>query len=179
MQTPSNKRYPSQYENWITLKDGRKVFIRPILETDGPLIVDLFNKTSEHSRYLRMLSHIKALPEDLLFQFTHLDYDKAFALVAMIEEDEKDAIIAIARYAYDQQENYTELALVVRDDWQHYGLGKSLLLQLISIGKEHGISRFATVIDPQNDIILKIIPEISYDAKYSWHGGSLTAEIFV
>ncbi len=45
---PAN--YPSQYESRITLKGGREVFLRPVLETDAPLLVDLFNKLSPESR---------------------------------------------------------------------------------------------------------------------------------
>ena len=58
----------SRYESWFILKDGRNVFIRPILPADERPIVDLFNKLHCDSVYMRFLTHLKALPEDLLFQ---------------------------------------------------------------------------------------------------------------
>jgi acetyltransferase len=179
MPTTFNEGYPHQYESWLTLKNGREVFLRPILETDQPLLVDLFNKLSYNSKRLRFLGYFSALSEDMLFHFTHVDYDSTFALVGIIKEDGKDAIIAVGRYAYDPDEHTTDLAIVVRDDWQHHGLGKSILVKIISIGKRHGIPRFVSLIDPENSIIKKILSEIGYEVKYSLKSGSIIAEILV
>jgi acetyltransferase len=174
-----NKGYPTQYEGWFTLKNGKKVFLRPILKTDEHLIVDLFNNLYLDSIYLRFLTHLHALPESLLFQLTHIDYHKQFALVAVIQEEGKDSIIAVARYGYDPKENITDFAIVVRDDWQNCGLGKSLLLKIFAIGKEHGISSFVSIIDSTNHIMKHILRELGYSVKYSYQSGSTQAEVFV
>ncbi len=174
-----NECYLTQYESWLSLKNGKEVFLRPILKTDEHLIVDLFNKLRLDSIYMRFLTYLNALPEDLLFQLTHLDYKNQFALVSVIQEDEKDSIIAVARYGYDPKENVTDFAVLVRDDWQHYGLGKLLLLKILAIGKEHGISRFMSIIDPTNHIMKHILREIGYTVKFSHRNGSTQAEIFV
>ena len=179
MPTTVNEGYPRQYEKRLTLKNGKEVFLRPIWETDGPLLVDLFNKLSDHSRYLRFLGLLSALSEEMLFHFTHVNYNSAFALVAVIEEDGKDAIIAVGRYAYDLNEHVTDFAVAVRDDWQHYGLGKSLLEKTIAVGKEHGISRFVAVLDSRNSIIKQILSELGYDVKYSTQKGVDKVEILV
>jgi acetyltransferase len=174
-----NEYYLIPYESWFTLKNGRAVFLRPILPTDEYLIVDLFNKLYLDSIYLRFLTHLNVLPEGLLFQLTHIDYNKQFALVAVIQEEGKDSLIAVARYGYDPKENVTDFAVVVRDDWQHYGLGKSLLLKIFAFGKEHGISRFVSIIDSSNHIMKHILREIGYPVKYSYRNGSTQAEVLV
>ena len=46
MKMSFSKGYPAQYESRLTLKNGREVFLRPVLQTDGDLLVDLFNKLS-------------------------------------------------------------------------------------------------------------------------------------
>ena len=169
----------SRYESWFELKEGRKVFLRPVLPTDEYLIVDLFNKLHLASIYMRFLTHLNALPEDLLFQLTHIDYDKNFALVALVQEDGKDFAVAVARYGYDPKDDITDLAVTVRDDWQNNGLGKSLLLKIISIGKEHGITRFVSMLDPKNKIIKHILQESGYQIKYIHKDGYALVEIFV
>ena len=179
MPTTLDEGDPPQYENWLTLKNGSKVFIRPILHTDELLLVDLFNKISPQSRYMRFLRHLHALPKEMLHHFTHINYHSDFALVAVITESGKDAIIAVGRYAYDSHENITDLAVAVRDDWQHLGLGKSLLVKTISIGKEHGISRFVSMMDPQNNIIMQTLREIGYKVRYSLRSGFFQVEIDV
>lgn len=174
-----NNGYPTQYESWLKLKNGRSVFLRPILQADECLILDLFNKLYLDSIYLRFLTHLHALPEGLLFQLTHIDYNKQFALVAVTQEDGKDSIIAVARYGYDPKEKITDFAVVVRDDWQKCGLGKSLLLKIFAIGKEHGISSFVSIIDSTNHIMKHILRELGYPVNYSYRNGSTQAEVLV
>lgn len=174
-----NEGYPTQYESRLTLNNGREVFLRPILPTDENLIVDLFNKLNSDSIYLRFLRPLNALPEDMLFQLTHIDYARNFALVAVIQENGKDSIIAVARYGYDPEENITDFAIVVRDDWQRYGLGKSLLVKIFALGKEHGISRFVSIIDSTNKIMKQVLRKSGYTVKYSYRKGSTQVEVFV
>lgn len=171
--------YPSQYESRITVKGGREVFLRPVLETDAPLLVDLFNKLSRESRYLRFLRYMDSLPDHLLYRFTHVNYTSEFALMAVIQEDGKDAIIGVGRYAYDQNLGETDLAVAVRDDWQKVGLGKLLLQKTISIGKEHGVSRFVSVFDPRNNLIRHIVSKLGYKTRYYVRGGNLQMEVNV
>lgn len=171
--------YPTRYESRITLKEGREVFLRPVLETDAPLLVDLFNKLSPESRYLRFLRHMDSLPDHILHRLTHVNYTSEFAIMAVIREDGRDAIIGVGRYAYDQNLGETDLAVAVRDDWQKFGLGKLLLERTIAIGREHGVSRFVSVLDPRNNLIRHIIADMGYQVKYYVRGGSLQMEIKV
>lgn len=169
--------YPVEYESRLTLKNGREVFLRPILQTDEHLIVDLLNKLSADSIYLRFLRPLNSLPEELLFQLTHINYKSNFALVAVIQEDGKDSIIAVARYGYDPQEKVTDFAIVVRDDWQHCGLGKFLLSTLFAIGRKHGIFRFVSFVDSTNQIIKQLLRKLGYSVKYSYRKGSTQVEV--
>jgi acetyltransferase len=171
--------YPSQYEGSLTLKNGKEVFLRPIMSTDGPLLVDLFNKLSPESIHLRFLTNLPALSEDMLYRFTHMNYESEFALGALIEEDGEDAIIAVARYAYDIHTHLHELAVVVRDDWQHLGLGKQLLEKIIDVGRDHGISRFGGTMDPQNNTIRQLLWELGYEVKYTLRSGAYLMDINV
>jgi len=171
--------YPAQYESRITLKNGKEVFIRPILQTDEYLLVDLLNKLSADSIYLRFLRPLNSLPEKLLFQLTHINYKSNFALVAVVQEDGKDSIIAVARYGYDPEEKVTDFAIVVRDDWQHYGLGKFLLSTLFTIGRKHGIFHFVSFVDSTNQIIKQLLRELCYTVKYSYRKGSTQVEVLV
>ena len=179
MSTILNKDYPVQYESWLKLKDGRMVFLRPILPTDKHLIVNLFNKLHLDSIYHRFLTHLNDLPVDLLSHLTHIDYNTNFALVALIKEDGKDSIIAVARYGYDSKDCVTDFAITVRDDWQHNGLGNYLLLKILAIGKENGISRFVSIFDPTNNIVKNILKKIGYKMNYFHKDGATQVEVFV
>ena len=175
-----DENIPCQYERRLLLKNGREVFLRPILPSDEHLLVDLFYNMSPRSRYLRFMTKLQELPGELLHHLTHLDHDnQQVALACLVEEDGKAAIIAVGRYSLDIDENIADLAVAVRDDWQHLGIGKALLLNIIAIGKEHGISRFGSMMDPQNDIMKHTLMGLGYQVKYFCRDGFYQVEIIV
>lgn len=165
--------YPREYEEWVALKDGTRVFLRPIKPTDGNLLVDLFNKLSPHSVYLRFLFRLQALPEEWIYRFTHVNYRSDFALIGVIHEDTgedtgEDAgevCIAVARYHYNPLTGRTDLAIAVRDDLQNRGLGSIMLPKLVAIARKNGISRFEGTLDVQNSISLKVLSKVGLKMK--------------
>ena len=157
--------YPSRYEAWVTLRDETKVFLRPVKTTDGPLLLELFKKLSPSSVTLRFLSPMHNLPENLVYQFTHVDYKKDFGLIALIDIGNSSTIIGVGRYAYYPETEKPELAVVVRDDWQTKGLGSILLIRVINIGRENGFSHFGATIAPENQTIMNIFKRSGYDWK--------------
>ncbi len=174
-----NEAYPAEYESRLTLKDGREVFLRPIVQTDEYLLVDLLNKLSHDSVYLRFLRPVNALPEEMLFQLTHINYESNFALAAVIEEGGKESIIAVVRYGYDPREKVTDFAIVVRDDWQHQGLGKFLITKIFAIGREHGITRCESIINSTNTVMKQLLRTLGLTVKYSYKNGATLVEILL
>lgn len=174
-----NNVYPAQHETRLTLKDGREVFLRPILQSDEYLLVDLLNKLSPDAIYLRFLRPVSSLPEEFLHQLTHINYTTNFALVAAIEEEGKDALIAVARYGYDPEEKVTDFAIVVRDDWQRSGLGKFMLQRIFAIGREHGVTHFVSIIDSTNHAMKRVLRELGCTVKYSYKGNATQVEVLI
>ncbi len=172
-----NKNYPCQYERHFVLKNGIRLFIRPVLSTDGDLLVDLFNRMSARSIYLRFLRRLDALPEDLIRRFTQVDYHGEFALVAMVQKEGEEIIVGVARYGQNPHEDATDLAVAVCDGWQHFGLGKILLLKIIEIAGENGILRFTGMMDAQNSVIRHMLSELGYKVTYVFRNGFFQVSI--
>ncbi|HNY64000.1 MAG TPA: GNAT family N-acetyltransferase [Deltaproteobacteria bacterium] len=171
--------YPLQYEGKLLLKDGREVLLRPIKASDGDLIVDLFARISPQSLYQRFLRDIRSLPEEMLHHFTHVDYMSEFALVAVVKEQGRDALVAVGRYARGRDDDPTDLGIAVRDDWQGLGLGKALLERTVSVAREHGITRFGSMMDPRNTAMARILKDLGYEVKYDLRGGFYSVEVRV
>ncbi len=174
-----NRDYPAQYESRARLKNEKEVSIRPVRETDGPLILDLFNRISRRTIYHRFLARLDTIPQELLYRLTHIDYETEFALTVLVPEKEQDAMIAVARYAHRPQDAATDLAIAVRDDWQNLGLGQALLVKLVAIGKERGISRYVSVMDSENRVIRTTLRKLGYQVSYTFQSGFCRAEINV
>lgn len=162
-----NGKYPTSYEYWLTLSNGEKIFVRPILPSDKNLVIEFFDRLSPESVYHRFLQQLKSLPKDILYRFTHVNYPSEFALVGLTKEEGKDAIVAIARYAYITRHENTEFAVTVRDDWQHQGIGTALLKKVFDVAKENGITHFIGRTYPDNKFIMKILAGFGIEAKAS------------
>lgn len=155
-------QYPPEYEEWITLKDGSIVFLRPIKPTDGPLILDIFQKLSAETVYFRFLTHLDRLQPELLKHLVKIDYQTHFTLVAVIEESGMESIIGTCRYMTSTKTDHAELTVVVRDDWQKRGLGKIMASRVVNIAKIKGIASIEILFDYRNEGIKRLFTSLGY-----------------
>ena len=50
---------------------------------------------------------------------------------------------------------------------------------MFSIGKEHGVTRFSSIIDPENRVMKHLLLKLGYTVKYSYVKGYTQVDIFV
>lgn len=132
---------PSKLETTLTLRDGRTVRVRSIRPEDATMDRAFFDGLSQQSRYMRFMQHLTELTPKLVRKFTQIDDRREMALVALAEVLGEEAIVAIARYAVetDQQPETGEFAIVVADAWQRNGLGRALMQLLIDGARRNGL----------------------------------------
>jgi GNAT superfamily N-acetyltransferase len=129
----------------VTLKDGRRVILRPGLPSDRELLVQEFNRLSPESRYRRFFAPVKTMSGALLDYLTSVDYVDHFAWAALSAEpgpggEPRGA--GVSRYVRLDDPEAAEMAVTVVDDWQGKGLGRILLDALVLEALENGITRF-------------------------------------
>jgi acyl-CoA hydrolase/GNAT superfamily N-acetyltransferase len=140
-QLPPLGVYPKELETYATF-DEVEIFFRPIKPTDEPLMQDLFYSLSEESIYYRFFSSISVMSHAKVQRFTTIDYQKELAIVGVVEEEEREKIIAVGRYAVEPGTNMAEVAFLVHDDWQRKGIGTWLQTYLVEIAKSRGVAGF-------------------------------------
>ena len=67
----------------VTLKDGSRVLLRPVVATDRVVLAREFERLSPESRYRRFFGPLKVLSESLLDYLTTMDYVNHFAWAAL------------------------------------------------------------------------------------------------
>ncbi len=77
--------YPSQWQRHIEVKDGWRVFVRPIRPEDEPLIHELLRHVTVHDLRLRFFAPMKEFTHEFIARLTQLDYARAMAFVAFDE----------------------------------------------------------------------------------------------
>lgn len=133
---------PSTPNHWIeTLSDGTHVLIRPILAEDRQLEKDFIMSLSAESRRFRFLVDFKQPSEATLDQLMETEDPQKVAFVAVIHDGRQLREIGVSRFAAEPDGRRCECAVTVSDDWNHRGLGVTLMKHLISVAREKGFAQ--------------------------------------
>lgn len=154
--------YPRHYEKKVITRTGIELFMRPIKPEDEPLLIDMFNNLSFQTKYHRFFSPLKALPKEMLKKFTHIDYSRDMALVAM-DNDQAPRILAVARFMSRPDQPDAEFAVVVRDEWQGKGVGGVLLENLILYARKKQIESMSGYVMAENYHMLSLARKLGFD----------------
>jgi len=169
--------YPAELETTTTLKDGTTVFVRPIKPTDEPLIKDMFYDFSERTVYLRYHATLKSMPHNSLQVFCNVDYETEMALVAVVQHDDIEEIVGVARYMMEPAEQTAELAFAVRDEWQRRGLGTFLFQYIVKIARERGIRQCTASVLAENQGMMRIFHRSGLPIRHKMEAGVIAVEI--
>ena len=161
--------YPLEYVRLVTLRDGRRVLIRPILPGDAPALAEAIRSADADTIRLRYLGgHPRVTPELLNF-LTTVDYTSRFALVAV--EPASGRGVAIARYEPAELDGTAEVAVAVTPGWRDAGLATELIRILARAASERGIHTFTGTYFADNRPVTALIHTTDEPADQLTSGG--------
>jgi GNAT superfamily N-acetyltransferase len=153
-------------ESFITCElDGQSIIIRPINIQDMSLESDFIEHLSPETKHYRFFGAINNLSEKVLKTFCDIDGKDSMAFIATEQVGEKEIEIGVCRYVVTSKPDIYELALTIADKWQHKGLGKLLMNQLISYAKSHGIKWLYSVELADNALMQNLSKELGMQSK--------------
>lgn len=144
-----------EFDREITLKDGGRVRLRPILPEDEASLIALHGRLSQQSAYQRFFTILRRLPLHWAHYLANVDYQRRLALVAV--DPATADLIAVARYEATAEAGTVEVAFVVQDSWQNRGLGTCLFGELVRAGTLNGMARFRAWVLADNRRMLDLI----------------------
>ncbi|MFU8816144.1 MAG: GNAT family N-acetyltransferase [Pseudomonadales bacterium] len=132
--------YPKELEEWVPLKDGGKLLLRPIVPEDEPALKRAFARLDADEIHNRFLQPMRTLHHMLAVRFTQLDYDREMALV--LADDGKPGqqdIHAVVRISADPDNEQAEFAIIVQHHFAGQGLGRLLMDRILRHARARGI----------------------------------------
>ena len=138
------------------------------------MLQDLMQHLSPESRYFRFVSSITELPPTMLARFTLIDYDREMALVAVFKERkagedgemvETERIVGVSRYITNPDSSSCEFSLVVADDFGGRGLGSRLMLSIMDVAREKGLSEIDGLVLTNNPGMLRLMKSLGFSIK--------------
>ncbi|MCD6470832.1 GNAT family N-acetyltransferase [Candidatus Bathyarchaeota archaeon] len=162
--------YPEELKRYVTLKDGSRVLLRPIMPSDVTLKQHFFYALSKESIKRRYLGSLNLMPLRRIWPYVVVDYVNEMSIVGTIMENENETIIAMGSYSRIPNTETAEVSLVVRDDWQNKGLGTILFNYLAEIARKRGIKSFTAWILLENTRMMHILRKSGYPIRYRIEG---------
>jgi len=146
----------SNYRNPVALLDGRRALIRPIVSADRDALRLFFRRLGPETMFLRFQYSKPSVSEQELQSYCECDYERAFTLIAEMEQLTQPRIVGVGRYDCLPNSRSAEVAFVVEDDEQGNGIGTHLLAQLAEVGRDQGLQEFVAETLTYNEIMLSI-----------------------
>ena len=137
---------------------GETVTIRPIRLTDIAMESEFIHRLSSETKHFRFLGGVRELPPQELARFCDVDVKHSMAFVATVRQNGREVEIGVSRYAPNSKFDVREIAVTVADEWQHKGLGASLMNQLIQTARMQGIKQLYSV-NLSNDMAMSALAE--------------------
>lgn len=166
--------YPSDYEREWPMRSDGKYTVRPIRPDDAELIQAFVRELSPNSRYMRFISSMRELPPRMLARYTLIDYDREMALIAVhrvrshdpdgsIKETEQ--MIGVSRYVTNPDLRSCEFSLAIADAFAGQGLGSRMMLSIMDLARNKGLSEIEGMVLSKNTAMLKLMYSLDFTVK--------------
>lgn len=146
----------------VTLRDGRRVTIRPIRRADIARTAAFIDALSFESKHALFLGGVAQLSDAELQRLCDPLDSRDMAYVATTSEPSGEREIGVCRYAGAGSADGAEISVAVADDWQHQGLGKLLLIRLIDYARAHGVRRLYSMDAASNQAIRRLAHAVGF-----------------
>jgi len=167
-------KYPIEWVTIFTDRNGLRIEFRPCQSDDTEMLWEMFSTLSENS----VSNLLPPLTRERIESWTNnIDYEKVLAIVALIEEESQQRIIADASLKFNSNEHSkhkAELGIAVHDKYQNKGVGTALLRHLLSIAKMKKLRKVWLEVFANNNIAIHIYKKVGFQIE-----GKLIKERFI
>ncbi len=166
---PAIRPYPVHYVGDWTMRDGKRVTIRPIRPEDEPLMVRFHGQLSDRSVYLRYFHVFKLnqrVAHERLTRICFIDYDREMALVVEYRDPTSDEpqILGVGRLTKMHRTDEAEVAVLVADEFQRQGLGGELLQRLMAVARAERVTRLTGDVLSENVDMIRLCERQGFHA---------------
>ena len=151
----------AKYSAVEILRNGRRLTIRALRPDDRADFLAAVERASAQSLYRRFFGAKRGFTEQEENFFLDIDFVNHVALVAVVEEAGRPAIIAGGRYIVIEP-GKGEVAFIVIDQYQGQGIGAALLRHLAAIASGHGINELVAEVLAENRSMLKVFEKSGF-----------------
>jgi RimJ/RimL family protein N-acetyltransferase len=152
---------PAKYSVHEQLRDGRPVEIRALRSNDEADMLAAIDRTGAESLQRRFFVTKREFSEKEKAFFMNTDFVNHVALVAVIDEDGRPAIVGGGRYVVTRP-GEAEVAFVVVDAYQGQRIGALLTKHLTDLARAAGLKELVADVLPENMAMRKVLGKFGF-----------------
>ncbi len=152
--------YPKDWEQWLDLADGTKIFVRPLRPEDESLLLKFLEKITADDLRLRFFAPVRHFSHAFLARLTQLDYARAIAFAAL--DEASGDLLGVVRLHADANYENAEYAVLVRSDLKGRGIGWKLMELIIRYGKSEKLKRIEGQVLQENTTMLEMCRQLGF-----------------
>jgi len=160
------------------MSKGEFFRVRVLTPNDSDRLLEFLQEgLSDHSRALRFLTSVPHVRTHASDQLAQRDGYQRVGLVTTTGEGENETIVAMAEYAILPDGEPPEVAVAVADDFQHRGIGTSLITALATLSLAAGHQKWSGDVLHENDPVFALLGEVGTVSVVAESGGVAHLEI--
>ena len=144
----------------VTLRDGTKVFFRPLKPDDVALYPDFLREVTREDLRLRFFAAMREISPVMLDKLIHYDPAHAMAFVAIEEASGK--LLGVVRLHDDKDDVNGEFAILMRSQLKGHGLGWLMMKHMIAYAKVRGPKTVQGQVLAENTTMLQMCGELGF-----------------
>ncbi|MGZ8997812.1 MAG: N-acetyltransferase family protein [Allosphingosinicella sp.] len=144
----------------LATRTGFLFEIRPAQPGDEQALADFFALVTPEDRRFRFLSSAPRLDRDMLQRLVQIDHEGTEDFLAF----DGNTLIASAMLAADPKLERAEVAISIRPDYKHRGVGWTLLAHLARFAAEKGIGLIESIESRDNVEAISLEKDMGFTA---------------
>ena len=146
----------------LVTQSGLVLHVRAIKPEDKPLLAEFFRNVTPEDMRFRFLAGVRELSHERLFALTNVDHRTTEHFLAFAGDS--DAIVATAMVACDPSMTKAEVAISVRADDKHKGVGWEMLRHAARYAQARGLSLLESLESRENHEAIELEREQGFVA---------------
>ena len=157
------RAYPAQWERHFQLKEGWRVFVRPVRPEDEAFAHEFLKHVTPNDLRLRFFAPMKEFTHQFIARLTQIDYARAMAFVALDEATNEG--LGVVRLHSDSIYETGEYAILLRSDLKGKGLGWALMQLIIEYARSEGLKTISGDVLQENVVMLDMCRQLGFQVK--------------
>lgn len=155
--------YPTEQEERFALKDGTRIFVRPVRPEDEETYRAFFQGVSADDLRLRFFAPVHDFSHAFLARLTQVDYARVYAVAAF--DEASGVMVGGIRLVPDAERISGEYAILVAPSVKGKGLGRALMQRMIAMAGEMGFERVEGYVLAENEPMLRTARRLGFTAR--------------